>query len=83
MYYLLVKDIKDRTLFIEYMKDKGVNCVFHYVPLHSSPAGKKYGRVNDNMEVTNTVSNKIVRLPLWLEMDQTKVIEEVIAYFSK
>ena len=82
MYYLLLKNIEDRTLFIEYMEHKGINCVFHYVPLHSSLAGKKYGRINGNMEVTNGVSNRLVRLPLWLGMDQAKVIEEVITYFS-
>ena len=82
MYYLLLKNIEDRTLFIEYMEHKGINCVFHYVPLQSSLAGKKYGRINGNMEVTNGVSNRLVRLPLWLGMDQAKVIEEVITYFS-
>ena len=66
LYYLLLRDLKDRTNFIETLKDQGVNCVFHYVPLHSSPAGKKYGRVSGNLSVTERVSERLVRLPMWV-----------------
>ena len=47
---------------------KGVNAVFHYVPLHSSPAGMRYGRTAGPMTVTDDCSNRIVRLPLWVEL---------------
>lgn len=83
IYYLLLNNLKERTLFIEYMKDRGVGCVFHYIPLHSSLAGKKYGRVNGSMKVTNNLSNMLVRLPLWIGMNQDKVIESVISFFKK
>jgi len=66
MYYLLLNDLADRTIFIQKMKDAGVQCVFHYIPLHNSVAGKKYSRAIGNMEVTNDISDRLVRLPLWV-----------------
>jgi len=66
LYYLLLRDLQDRTQFIETLKDQGINCVFHYVPLHSSPAGKKYGRVSGYLSVTDIVSERLVRLPMWV-----------------
>jgi dTDP-4-amino-4,6-dideoxygalactose transaminase len=69
MYYLLLRNLKDRTDFITHMKKNGVNCVFHYVPLHSSPAGKKLGRVSGTLEHTDTLSECLVRLPLWIGME--------------
>ena len=66
LYYLLLRDLQDRTQFIETLKDKGINCVFHYVPLHSSPAGKKHGRVSGNLSVTESISERLVRLPMWV-----------------
>lgn len=75
LYYLLLRDLQDRTQFIETLKDQGINCVFHYVPLHSSPAGKRYGRVLGSMAVTESVSERLVRLPLWLGLEQEQVIE--------
>lgn len=47
MFYIKCKNLQDRQSYIKYMKEHDVNCVFHYVPLHSSPAGKKFGRFND------------------------------------
>ena len=75
MYYLLLRDLQDRTQFIETLKDQGINCVFHYVPLHSSPAGKKYGRVSGCLSVTDIVSERLVRLPMWVGLEQEQVIE--------
>ena len=66
LYYLLLRDLQDRTQFIETLKDQGINCVFHYVPLHSSPAGKKYGRVSGCLSVTESISERLVRLPMWV-----------------
>jgi dTDP-4-amino-4,6-dideoxygalactose transaminase len=65
MYYLLLKDLSTRTAFIDSMKQQGINCVFHYVPLHSSPAGKKYGRAVGEMAVTNDLADRLLRLPVW------------------
>ncbi|MDW7773259.1 MAG: dTDP-4-amino-4,6-dideoxygalactose transaminase [Desulfobulbaceae bacterium] len=80
MYYLLLRDLDDRTRFIEEMKQQGVNCVFHYVPLHSVPFGAKIGRVHDQLKVTTDMADRLVRLPLWLglEEEQGRVIEQAI-----
>ena len=72
MYYLLLHNLEDRTHFIKKMKKQGVNCVFHYVPLHSSTAGRKYGRVHGSMEVTERIASQLVRLPLWTEMGDSE-----------
>ena len=77
LYYLLLRDLKDRTQFIETLKDQGINCVFHYVPLHSSPAGKKYGRVSGNLSITESISERLVRLPMWVGLEQEQVLELV------
>ncbi|MDR3000844.1 MAG: dTDP-4-amino-4,6-dideoxygalactose transaminase [Fibromonadaceae bacterium] len=78
MYYLRFNSLKVRSKFIEFMRAKGIMCIFHYVPLHSSPAGKKYGRVAGSMENTDNVSNTLVRLPLFYGMSkeaQNKITE--------
>jgi dTDP-4-amino-4,6-dideoxygalactose transaminase len=77
LYYLLLHDPQDRTAFIEAMKADGINCVFHYVPLHSAPKGRSVGRTVGDLTMTNTVAEKLVRLPLWvgLEAQQEYVIE--------
>jgi len=79
MYYLLLNDLKQRSKFIEGMKKLGVNCVFHYIPLHSSPFGKIHGRVHGELKVTSKMADRLVRLPLWigLEGEQSKVTENV------
>ncbi len=70
MYYLLLPSLEARTQFIANMKERGVQTVFHYIPLHSSPAGEQFGRTSGNMDVTNDISNRLVRLPLWLGLEQ-------------
>jgi dTDP-4-amino-4,6-dideoxygalactose transaminase len=79
MYYLLLRDLDDRTAFINAMKQKSIQCVFHYVPLHSSPEGLRVGRAEGDLPVTNDVADRLVRLPLWigLEDEQQSVIEEM------
>ncbi|MEE9912510.1 MAG: dTDP-4-amino-4,6-dideoxygalactose transaminase [Deltaproteobacteria bacterium] len=73
MYYILLDSLETRDRVIEFLKQQGVNAVFHYVPLHSSPAGKRYGRVNGSMNNTEAVSNRLLRLPLWVGMDHDMV----------
>jgi dTDP-4-amino-4,6-dideoxygalactose transaminase len=84
MYYILVNDLKTRSDLILYLKEKGIQSVFHYVPLHSSTAGLKFGRVYGSMENTNTLSDRLVRLPLFpsLESNQISTIVEAIFSFS-
>ncbi len=65
MYYLLCPDLAARGRAIGALKETGIHAVFHYVPLHSSPAGKKFGRAHGPMTVTDSVSDRIVRLPMF------------------
>jgi len=69
MYYLLLRDLEDRTQFIDDMRAQGVNCVFHYVPLHNSPYGRKVARIHGDMGVTEELADRLVRLPLWLGIE--------------
>lgn len=68
MYYILFKDLKTRTMFIDYLKQNDISSVFHYIPLHSAPAGQKFGRTGSDMRVTDIVSDTLVRLPLYYEL---------------
>ena len=68
MYYVLLETRYDRARFIQRLSDAGVNAVSHYVPLHSSRAGLRYGRVHGSLEVTDDVSERLLRLPLWIGM---------------
>lgn len=86
MFYIKCKDLNIRQKYIEFMKNNGILCVFHYVPLHSAPAGKKFGRFNGEDKYTTVESDKLVRLPLYYNMDkddQTKVICKTIEFFEK
>jgi dTDP-4-amino-4,6-dideoxygalactose transaminase len=79
MYYLLLPDLKRRTAFIESLKKRGIGAVFHYIPLHDSPMGRKYGRTSGDLEHTEELSERLVRLPLWLGMedDLAWVIQQI------
>ena len=84
MYYLKLRDLRQRTDFINYLRDRGVSSVFHYVPLHSAPAGKRFGRFNGEDVYTTAESDRLTRLPLYYGMtdaDRSKVIETVLSYF--
>jgi dTDP-4-amino-4,6-dideoxygalactose transaminase len=84
MYYLLLPSLEKRTAFIEQLKRRGILSVFHYVPLHSSPMGQKVGRSVGDMSNTSSLSERLVRLPLWLGLEDQLafVIQEVIAAAS-
>ena len=83
MFYIKTKDIEERTRFIDYMKEKGVWCVFHYIPLHSAPAGQKFGRFHGKDEYTTKESERLVRLPLYygLTIEQVEDICKKIKEF--
>jgi dTDP-4-amino-4,6-dideoxygalactose transaminase len=70
LYYLLLRDLQDRTAFIEAMKQAEINCVFHYVPLHTAPYGRLSGRAAGPLPVTTEVADRLVRLPLWLGLEE-------------
>lgn len=85
MFYLKCKNLDERTAFIKFMREKGVGCVFHYVPLHSAPAGLKFGRFHGKDEYTTADSDRLVRLPMYYGMDSTDLkttIEAVKAFFG-
>ncbi|SDW05192.1 dTDP-4-amino-4,6-dideoxygalactose transaminase [Thiocapsa roseopersicina] len=84
MYYLLLRDLDDRTAFIQAMKAQDINCVFHYVPLHSAPQGQVVGRTRGALPVTDDLADRLVRLPLWLGLEdqQEKVIATALAWLE-
>ena len=69
MYYLLLHDLDDRSRFIARLKENGIGAVFHYIPLHSSPAGLRHGRAAGALPVTDSVSDRLVRMPLWVGIE--------------
>lgn len=68
MFYVKLANLKERTAFISFMKERGVGCVFHYVPLHSAPAGERFGRFHGTDEHTTPDSDRLVRLPMYYGM---------------
>ena len=86
LYYLKCRDLEDRTAFIRYMKEREIGCVFHYVPLHSAPAGLKFGRFHGEDRYTTAESERLVRLPLYYgmtESDRQQVIDTALAFFRQ
>ena len=79
MFYILLKDLPTRTRLIAHLKARGILPVFHYVPLHSSPAGRKFGRAAGPMTVTDDVSSRLLRLPLYFELGEDDVRHIVAA----
>ena len=79
LYYLLFEDLAARSRFIDGMRDLQIDTVFHYVPLHSAPVGRRLGRVSGELPQTQSLSDRLVRLPLWpgLEPQQERVIDAV------
>ncbi|MCR4304646.1 MAG: dTDP-4-amino-4,6-dideoxygalactose transaminase [Gallionella sp.] len=73
MFYILPDSLATRTALIAHLKARDIHPVFHYVPLHSSPAGRKYGRASGAMQVTDDLSARLLRLPLHYEMDDADV----------
>jgi dTDP-4-amino-4,6-dideoxygalactose transaminase len=81
MYYLVLPDLEKRTAFIATLRQQGIGTVFHYVPLDSSPMGEKFGRKSGALMQTQLLSERLVRLPLWLGLEehQGEVIRRVLA----
>lgn len=85
MFYIKVKDLGERTKLLEYLKKKGIGAVFHYVPLHSSPAGKRFGEFRGKDRYTTTESERLIRLPLYYgitKADVDYVIEKLIRFYD-
>jgi dTDP-4-amino-4,6-dideoxygalactose transaminase len=83
MYYILLPELAARTRFIGWLKEDGIQSVFHYVPLHSSPFGRQFCP-DLELPVTDDVSERLVRLPLWigLEEHQGRVIDRITRFFD-
>lgn len=79
MYYCVLNKNVDRQYVLKELNDKEIGAVFHYVPLHSSPAGERYGRVHGELNVTNILSDKLIRLPLWVGITEYQQAEVVAA----
>ena len=85
MFYIKLRDLDDRTAFIQYLKDKGIVAVFHYIPLHSAPAGLKFGRFDGEDRYTTSESDRLVRLPLYYGLTQEEqqyVIRTALEYLN-
>jgi dTDP-4-amino-4,6-dideoxygalactose transaminase len=73
MFHVLLKDVATRSALIAHLKARGIHAVFHYVPLHSSPAGRRFGRASGAMTMTDDVASRLLRLPLYFELDEGTV----------
>lgn len=85
LYYLILRSGEERTRFIDYLKSFGVTAVFHYIPLHTSPAGSRFGRAHGSLDVTTDMAERLVRLPLWIGLDkkQEYIIDLVYKFFNE
>ncbi|MFT6047244.1 MAG: dTDP-4-amino-4,6-dideoxygalactose transaminase [Arenicella sp.] len=72
MYYVLLSDGVDRKVVLDELKQNEISSVFHYIPLHSSPAGQRYGKVSGQMSVTDRQSDRLIRLPIWVGITQAQ-----------
>lgn len=85
MFYIKTKDMEERTRLIDFLKEKGVMAVFHYVPLHSAPAGIKYGRFHGEDKYTTKESDRLLRLPMYYKLtaDEAEyIVEQVKAFYA-
>lgn len=86
MFYIKAKDLEERTRLIDYLKDNGIGAVFHYIPLHSAPAGIKYGRFSGEDVYTTKESERLLRLPMYYgleENDRVKIIETIKTFYKE
>ena len=85
MFYVKCRDLQERTAFIQYLKEHDVNAVFHYIPLHSAPAGRKFGVFSGEDVYTTVESERLCRLPMYYgltEEDQDTVIRAVKGFYG-
>ncbi|MCI5848029.1 MAG: dTDP-4-amino-4,6-dideoxygalactose transaminase [Clostridiales bacterium] len=86
MYYIRLRSLEERTELISWLRERDIVAVFHYIPLHSATAGLKYGRFAGEDRYTTSLSERLLRLPLYYEMteaDCAKVIDAIYAFFAR
>lgn len=85
MFYVKAKDLQERSALIAFLKENGIGCVFHYIPLHTAPAGKKYGRFAGEDKYTTKESERLARLPMYygLSIDDVMMVCDRIKEFYK
>lgn len=86
MFYIKAKDITERTELIEYLKQNEVGAVFHYIPLHSAPAGRRFGRFAGEDKYTTKESERLLRLPMYYGLDKADAAhtcEAISAFYTK
>lgn len=85
MFYIKAKDLEERSAFLAHMRANKIGCVFHYVPLHSAPAGRKFGRFHGQDKYTTKESERLARLPLYYGLsdeDLNRVVEEIYNFYK-
>ena len=85
MFYVKCRDLEERTKLIAFLKERDISAVFHYVPLHSAPAGRKFGRFHGEDVYTTRESDRLVRLPMYYGLtpeDRKSVIDAVLRFCS-
>lgn len=85
MFYIKAKDLQERTKLIDYLKEKGVMAVFHYIPLHTAPAGRKYGEFIGRDQYTTKESERLLRLPMYYELssEDISIVTDIVKEFYK
>jgi dTDP-4-amino-4,6-dideoxygalactose transaminase len=85
LFYLLLENKQKRNQLIEYLAKERIMAAFHYVPLHSSPGGKRYARFHGDMAITNDISDRLVRLPLHYGLTNDDVVlvsRNILRFFN-
>jgi dTDP-4-amino-4,6-dideoxygalactose transaminase len=85
IFYIVTASLEERTALIKDLKQNGFHAVFNYIPLHSSPAGKRFGRTSGELDFTNNLSDRVLRFPLFFEMKDEEVhhVVNTINHFYK
>ncbi len=85
MFYIKARDLEERTRLIAYLKENEILAVFHYIPLHNSPAGQKYGRFSGVDKYTTSESERLVRLPLYYGLKENSIdfiIDTIVKFYK-
>ncbi len=82
MFYLIMESLEARSNLTRHLKEMGILAVFHYVPLHSSATGKKYGRAHGSLDVTDNLSDRLLRLPLYYDLQEEEIVKVAQAVHS-